>query len=126
MRRLFLCLILLILLAIPVNAETIRWVDFQVPYESLHYALQQDIQTSQQEKHVGWIEILSLAACRTGGKCPLSSVKKAAADLKGEESPQELLGANSKYYDYYFDAYTAALGGLVGSYAIEINGEWKS
>jgi len=125
-RRVFLCILLIFALVLPVGAEPIKWVDFQVPYESLHYALQQDIQTSQQEKHVGWIEILSLAACRTGGKCPLSSVKKAAADLKGEESPQELLGANSKYYDYYFDAYTAALGGLVGSYAIEINGEWKS
>jgi murein DD-endopeptidase MepM/ murein hydrolase activator NlpD len=111
---------------LPVRAEPIKWVDFHVPYESLNYALQQDIATFEQEKHIGWIEILSLAACRTGGKCPLSSVKKAAADLKGEKSPQELLGANSKYYDYYFEAYTAALGGLVGSYAIEINGEWKS
>ncbi|MBQ7817541.1 MAG: M23 family metallopeptidase [Oscillospiraceae bacterium] len=125
-RRIFLCFLLVFGLILPVRAEPIKWVDFHVPYESLHYALQRDIETSQQEKHTGWIEILSLAACRTGGKCPLSSVKKAAADLKGEKSPQELLGANSKYYDYYFDAYTAALGGLVGSYAIEINGEWKS
>ncbi|MBQ8769385.1 MAG: M23 family metallopeptidase [Oscillospiraceae bacterium] len=125
-RRIFLCFLLIFGLILPVRAEPIKWVDFHVPYESLHYALQRDIETYEQEKHVGWIEILSLAACRTGGKCPLSSVKKAAADLKGEKSPQELLGANSKYYDYYFDAYSAALGGLVGSYAIEINGEWKS
>lgn len=125
-RRVFLCILLIFALIFPVGAEPIKWVNFHIPYESLHYALQQDIQTYEQEKHIGWIEILSLAACRTGGKCPLSSVKKAAADLKGEKSPQDLLGANSKYYDYYFNAYTAALGGLVGSYAIEINGEWKS
>ena len=125
-RRVFLCFLLIFGLVLPVRAEPIKWVDFHIPYESLHYALQQDIQTYEQEKHIGWIEILSLAACRTGGKCPLSSVKKAAADLNGEKSPQELLGANSKYYEYYFEAYTAALGGLVGSYAIQINGEWKS
>ncbi len=125
-RRIFLCLLLIFGLVLPVRAEPIKWVDFHVPYESLHYALQRDIETFEQEKHTGWIEILSLAACRTGGKCPLSSVKKASADLKGEKSPPELLGESSKYYDYYFDAYTAALGGLVGSYAIEINGQWKS
>ena len=125
-RRIFLCFLLILGLVLPVRAEPIKWVDFHIPYESLQYALQRDIETFEQEKHTGWIEILSLAACRTGGKCPLSSVKKAAADLKGEKSPQELLGANSKYYDYYLEAYTAALGGLVGSYAIEINGQWKS
>jgi len=125
-RRAFLCLLLILGLILPVRAEPVKWVDFQVPYQSLQYALQQDITTFEQEKHIGWIEILSLAACRTGGKCPLSSVKKAAADLKGERSPEELLGANRKYYDYYLEAYSAALGGLVGSYAIQINGEWKS
>ena len=125
-RRAFLCLLLTLGLILPVRAEPVKWVDFQVPYQSLQYALQQDITTFEQEKHLDWIEILSLAACRTGGKCPLSSVKKATADLKGERSPEELLGANRRYYDYYLEAYTAALGGLVGSYAIQINGEWKS
>ena len=124
-RRAFLCLLLTLGLILPVRAEPVKWVDFQVPYQSLQYALQQDITTFEQEKHLDWIEILSLAACRTGGKCPLSSVKKATADLKGERSPEELLGANRRYYDYYLEAYTAALGGLVGSYAIQINGDWK-
>lgn len=125
-RRIFLCFLLIFGLIFPVRAEPIKWVDFHVPYESLQYALQQDILTFEQEKHLDWIEILALAACRTGGKCPLSSVKKATTDLKGEKSPQELLGANSKYYGYYHEAYTAALGGLVGSYAIQINGQRKS
>jgi len=124
-RRVFLCILLIFGLVLPVRAEPIKWVDFHIPYESLNYALQRDIETFEQEKHIGWIEILSLAACRTGGKCPLSSVKKAATDLKGEKSPEELLGANSKYYNYYHEAYTAALGGLVGNFAIKINGEWK-
>ena len=63
-----------------------------MPYESLEYALSQDILTAQQEKHISWIDSLALAGCRTGGKCGLSSVKKAVSDLKGDKSPEELLG----------------------------------
>ena len=125
MKRYFACLLIVSLLAVPVSAEPIRWVDFGVPYESLKYALDQDIATAEQEKHIGWIEILALAACRTGGKCGLASVKKAAAELKGDTSPEELLGDLYKFYGYYHEAFTAALGGLVGSYAIEVNGQWK-
>ena len=119
-------ILLLSFLAIPVGAEPIRWVDFRVPYESLKYAMDQDISSFEQEKHISWIDILSVAACRTGGKCGLSSVKKAASELKGNSSPRELLGETAKYYDYYHDAYTAALGGLLGSFAVEIDGQWKS
>ncbi len=125
-RRIFLCFLLILAMTLPVAAEPIRWVDFHVPYESLKYALDQDIATFEQEKHIGWIEALSLAACRTGGKCGLTSVKKAVAELKGDKSPGELLGETAKYYDYYHQAYTAALGGLVGSYAILVQGEWKA
>ena len=124
-RRILLCLLVLGLLIVPVGAEPIRWVDFGVPYESLKYALQQDIATYEQERHTDWITILALAACRTGGKCPLTSVKKAATELKGEKSPEELAKDLAKYYSYYHEAFTAALGGLVGSYAIEVDGQWK-
>ena len=125
-RRLFLCIILAMAMAVPVRAEPIKWVDFQVPYESLKYAMDQDIMTFDQEKHIDWIDALSLAACRTGGKCGLSAVKKAVSDLKGERSPEELLGESRKYYDYYHESFTAALGGLLGSFSIEVNGEWRS
>ena len=125
MRRIFLCLIIIGLLAVPVRAEPIKWVDFDVPYESLKYAMDQDIASFEQERHLSWIDILALAACRTGGKCGLASVKKAVSDLNGGKSPQELLGQTYKYYNYYHEAYTAVLGGLLGCYEIEINGQWK-
>ena len=123
MRRFFVWLILP-LLVIPVRAEPIKWVDFQVPYESLKYAMDADIATFDQEKHISWIDILALSACRTGGKCGLTSVKKAAEELKGDKAPAELLGELYQYYDYYHEAYAAALGGLLGSYAIEKEGQW--
>ena len=55
---------LLLLGSLPVGAEPIRWVDFAVPYESLKYAMDQDIATYEREKHISWIDILAVAACR--------------------------------------------------------------
>lgn len=114
---------LLVLFVLPVTAEPIRWVDFQVPEESLDYAMKVDIETAQQEQHIGWIEVLALAACRTGGKCGVDSVKKAVSDLRSGQSPEELLGSLFKYHSYYHEAYTAVLGGLLGNFSIEKNGE---
>lgn len=123
-RRIFAALLILPLLCVSVRAEEpIRWVDFQVPYESLQYAMKADIDTFEQEKHISWIDILAVAACRTGGKCGLKSVRKAAEDLMGDQSPEELLGDLGRYYDYYHKAYTAALGGLLGSFSIEKDGK---
>ena len=124
-RRIFVSILLIISLTVPADAAPIRWVDFDVPYEALQYAMEQDISSFEQECHISWIDILSLAACRTGGKCGLASVKKAASDLRGKKTPQDLLGANYKYYSYYHEAYSAALGGLLGSFAIEKDVEWK-
>jgi murein DD-endopeptidase MepM/ murein hydrolase activator NlpD len=118
-------LVLLLIPVIPVQAEPIKWVDFKVPYESLCYAMDQDIATAQQEKHLDWIDILSVAACRTGGKCGLASVKKAAKDLQQDASPQELVGELAKYYNYYHESFDAALGGLLGSFSIEVDGQQK-
>ena len=127
MKRRFLLVILCVcFLIFPVRADTIQWVDFQVPYESLSYALRQDLETFEQEKHISWIDILALSACRTGGRCGLPAVKQAVRDLKGDALPEELLGDLSRYYDYYHRAFSAALGGLVGSYAIEKDGQWIS
>ena len=124
-RRISFALVLILLLCIPAQAQPIRWVDFGVPYESLAYAMKVDIQSFEKEKHISWIDILALTACRTGGKCGLASVKKAAEQLEGDNAPEELLGQLYQYYPYYHESFTAVLGGLLGSYAIEVNGQWK-
>lgn len=120
-RFLVMSILLLPLFSVSAKADFIKWVDFDVPYESLKYAMDVDIQSYDREKHIDWIDILAVAACRTGGSCGLESVKKAAADLKGDKSAQELAG---KYYDYYHEAYSAVLGGFLGSFAIEKDGAW--
>ena len=123
MKRFFVLFLLIPALVLPVRGETIRWVDFDVSYESMKYALDQDILTAQQEKHISWIDTLALAACRTGGKCTASAVKKAAQDLRGDREIEDLLGSLSKYYSYYLQAYTCAYGGLVGSFSIQKDGQ---
>lgn len=122
LRRMIVCMLIIGILAVPVQADTIKWVDFHIPYESLKYAMDVDITTFDQEKHISWIDILALAACRDGGKCELNTVKKASAELKSDRSPAEIL-ESTKYFDYYHEAYEAVLGGMLGSYAIEKDGE---
>ena len=100
-RRFFIMLLSLCVLCGSVSAETIRWVDFAVPYESLKYAMDADIRTYETDQHISWIDTLALSACRTGGKCNLNSVKKAVRDLQSDKSVEELLGSQMKYYSYY-------------------------
>lgn len=131
MKRAAAIILLAVLLAVPVQgADYIRWVDFHVSYEALDAALALDIRSQEEDQPLSWITILALAACRTGGQVTSSAVKTAYQDLRTGQSPQELLGGLYRYYEYYHDAYDAALGGLVGNYAIEVeeNGQsvWKS
>ena len=96
-RRIFVCLLLVITLAIPAVAAPIKWVDFGVPYESLKYALEQDIATYDQEQHLSWIDILALAGINTGGKCGLDSVKKATKSWKNGFDPHNLSESMRKF-----------------------------
>ena len=121
LRRIVFILLVMAVLVQPVSAETIKWVDFKVPYESLKYAMDADIATFETEKHISWIDSLAVAGCRTGGNCDIGSVKKAVQDLKGDKSPEELGG---KLFSYYHRVYAAILGGLLGSFAIEKDGKW--
>ena len=123
MKRFVLFMLLLPLLTVSARGDTIQWVDFRVPYESMQYALEQDIATFEEEKHISWIDALALSACRTGGRCGLSSVKQAVMDFKKEKTPEELLGEAYQYYAYYHEAYSAVLGGMVGSFSIEKDGQ---
>ena len=121
-KRIILCLIVILLLCPSVHAEDeiLHWVDFNVPYDALQAALDLDIASQGNEKALSWIDILALAATRTGGSnITVQAVKNAAFELNQDQSPEELLGKQYKYFAYYQRAYGAVLGGLVGSYAIE-------
>lgn len=125
-KRLFLVFLTIFLLSPQVFAEdkVLRWVDFQLDYPSLKAALEIDIASQGEEKPLSWIDILALASLRKGAdQVTVSSVKKAAEELRGDQSPEEFLGDQYRYYAYYHRAYEAVLGGLVGNYAIEVRDE---
>ena len=52
----------------PVSENRIRWVDFDIPYEALDYALELDIRShTEEEVPLCWTEILAVVAARQGG-----------------------------------------------------------
>ena len=125
-RRIFLCILVFSLLTTPALAKSdyIRWVDFDVDYSAMQRALELDIASQAEEPPLCWIDLLALAATRCGGKgMKASDIDRAAKDFRKNRSPEELLGEQFKYYSYYHEAYHAALGGLVGSYAIQVRRE---
>lgn len=125
-RRIILIWIIVMSICLEANAEHIKWFDFGVPYASLKYAMDVDISTAEKEKHIGWIDILAVAGCRTGGKCPLIAVKKAAEDLGGDQNIEQILGSLYQYYPYYKTSFQAVLGGLLGNYKVIVDGKEKA
>ena len=125
-KRILFCLLSIFLLIPRVSAaeDYIKWVDFDVDYPALQRALELDIDSQGNEAPLSWIDILALAATRCGGHgISVSAVNSAAKDLRGDSSPEEFLGDLYRYYAYYREAYDAALGGLVGHYAIAVTDE---
>ena len=104
----------------------IKWVDFSISYEALCRAYELDVNTHGTECELSWIELLAYTAARTGGKFDKKALRMmdAASDelISGEKTMAELT-EKLDYYGYYYEAYQAALGGLVGEY--EADGELK-
>ena len=106
--------------------DYIKWVDFTVSYEALCQAYDWDVDTFDTEHHVEWIPLLAYTAARTGGefdKKALKILEETAGKLAEGETQIETLTKDMKYYPYYLEAYSAALGGLVGEYEAEATGE---
>lgn len=118
--------------ALPASAQNkeekkfIKWVEFNVTYEALCHAYEWDVNTKEEEVHLSWIELLSCLGAKYGGDFKSYSAKdmnELAETLKtGEKTAEEIMKKNP-YYSYYLEAYTAVLGGLVGTYKIEEKAE---
>ncbi|HHV50954.1 MAG TPA: M23 family metallopeptidase [Candidatus Avimonas sp.] len=105
--------------------DFIKWVDFNVTYEALDYAIKLDIKYHDSETPVSFISLLAYMAAKNGNnfkKFKTSQLDAVVEQLKAGKTMEEL-AANLKYYDYYLEAFTAALSGLVGTYEIEVKDE---
>ncbi len=126
-KRLFcLFLMLSLLVSSAQAADYIQWVDFDVSLAAMERALKIDVESHETEQPLSWIDLLALTAVHSGGKnLTPKGVEQAKKELLSNFSVEEQLGERYRYYAYYRDAYDAALGGLVGAYAIQTDEGWK-
>lgn len=113
--------------------DYIKWVDFNVSYEALCKAYDLDVSTYDSDVHLNWIELLAYVGAKGGGsfdKSGITRMEKLAKELCSGETTMEELTQDMDYYDYYYEAYEAVLGGMVGEYEIQQENEtgekvWK-
>ena len=108
--------------------DYIRWVDFTVPSEVLEKTFRLDINSCMEPVHLDWIELLAYLGARYGGD--FSRYKQSDLDtlvqrLNSGEA-METITADMKYYNYYHEAYSAVLGGMVGYFEQETENGWES
>ncbi|MCM1268866.1 MAG: M23 family metallopeptidase [Bacteroidales bacterium] len=110
--------------AVEVTADGgyIKWVEFHAPCEALTAAYELDVAAYRDETPLHWIELLAYEGARTGGSFDKNSVRKireTGEKLKNKETTIEKLTEGMDYYDYYLEAYTAVLGGMVGEFTLD-------
>lgn len=106
--------------------DFIKWVDFNVTSQALQDAYDADVASYEKEVHMNWIELLAYLACKNGGdfsKYKKADLQKLTTKLETKETDIATLTADMKNYSYYYEAYEAVLGGLVGEYEIETKDE---
>lgn len=104
----------------------IKWVDYQVTAEAMKKACQLDIASYEEEIHLDWITLLAYAAVQCGGafeQQSLADIEEVAQALKAGKATKESLSKKYQYFDYYYEAYEAVLGGMLGEYEIEKESE---
>ena len=105
----------------------IKWVDFNVTSEALKLTSKLDIDSHNNNSEIkyNWIELLAYLASENGGN--FKNFKKSQLDslvskLENGTTISDLT-SNMKFYDYYFEAYSAILSNFIGEYSIETSNE---
>lgn len=104
------------------SGNFIKWVDFNASKEALKKACLLDINSYESDVHLDWITLLAYAAVRGGGEFGSKSsgyIDEIADQLSAREITIEDLENKYQYFSYYYEAYSAVLGGMVGEYEIE-------
>ena len=105
--------------------NTIKWVDFNVPYHLLEKTMNMDIESYDKEIHLKWTEVLAWLAAKYGGNFNYYKPKdlnNLVERLNNGESIN-VITENMKNYDYYKEAYTAVLSGFLGEYMVQVPAE---
>lgn len=105
----------------------IKWVDFNVTSEALNLTAKLDINSHNNDEKIkyNWIELLAYLACKNGGdfkNFKESDLNNLVDKIKNGESITDL-SKDLKFYDYYYESYSAVLGNFIGNYQIETTDE---
>lgn len=106
----------------PETKEYIKWVDFGIPAKALAKAMELDVKSYEDEVHLNWLEILAILGTKYGGEWKRykdPDMNEVAEKLLAGESREQIL-PGYKNYDYYYEAYSAVLGGFLGEYKREV------
>lgn len=109
------------------DGNFIKWVDFNITADALSKTAKLDIDSHNSDSEIkyNWIELLSYLACKNGGNFKnfkQNDLDNLIEQLKSGKSMQDMT-QNMKYYNYYFNAYSAVLGGFIGNYSIEVSSD---
>jgi murein DD-endopeptidase MepM/ murein hydrolase activator NlpD len=106
--------------------DYIKWVSFDVSSKAMEKTYQYDVKSQSEEVKLNWIELLAYLGAKYGGDFSRFKEKhliELVEKLTSKAETMETITKDSKYYEYYLEAYTAVLGGMVGSYKIEVADE---
>ena len=104
------------------ESDTIKWVDFNVPYKVLETTMHLDIESYDTEIHLKWTELLAYLGAKYGGNFNHYKSKDLDELVKrlNQGESIDIITKDMKMYDYYNEAYTATLGGFLGEYMVQI------
>ena len=97
--------------------DFIKYVEFNVSYLALKKAMDLDIESHRNGGSLSWIDILSYLGAKYGGE--FSRYKSADMDSFVNQLQSKSVSditSGMKYYNYYHEAYSAVLSGLLGKY----------
>ena len=106
----------------------IKWFEMNVSLSALKDAMNLDIETYDKLYHISWIDTLSYLACQNGNNWSKYSEKdlNAMVEKLGDLYTVDDLMQGNKYYNFYKESFSAALGGLLGEYVENVLGRLKN
>lgn len=104
--------------------DFIKWVDFGITASVLEKTSKLDIESHNNNNKIkyNWIELLAYLACKNGGNFKNFKQKDLDTLLEKLNSGQTIqeLTKDMKYYNYYYESYSAVIGEFIGNYQIEV------
>ena len=111
------------------KADTIKYVEFNVTKEALQTAIENDINTKNEDIHLDCIQQLAYLGAKYGGdfsKYKQKDLNQFCNKLKNGESLADIT-KDMKHYSYYEQPYTAVLNGMIKEFEEkDSNGEIKT